>query len=256
NCYFPDSIGLFYSAVTYYLGFEVNSGEYKVMGLAAYGDEDSEDYLSFKKGIKYEILKFIEEKNSFYLNPTYLGYLGGETMINESKWQRLFDMNRRGPRDELSLRHANFALAAQRVLEEAMLGLVRYVKKVTGENFLCLAGGVALNCVANSKLYASEIFDDIFIPPSPGDAGGACGAALAAYYIAGDRRYEGQVHPFNPSLGTHWSDLELQACLRKVKFRSNYYSDWNELMEEVSLFLQRVKLWVGSKGDPNWGQGL
>lgn len=173
--HFPHSLGLLYSAITYYLGFKVNSGEYKVMGLAPYGVP------RYAKLIKDHLID-IKADGSFSLDMTYFDYCSGLTMTNK-KFDKLFEGPPRIPESQLTQRDMDIAASVQAVTEEVVIKLARGIKKFTGEKNLCLAGGVALNCVANGKLLRERIFDNIWIQPAAGDAGGAIGAALCAYHI-------------------------------------------------------------------------
>ncbi len=173
--FFPHSIGLLYSAITYYSGFKVNSGEYKVMGLAPYGEPK---YANLIK----DYLIDIKEDGSFALDMSYFNYCTGLTMTNE-KFNALFGGPPRKPESSLTQREMDLASSIQVVVEEIVLKLAKEAAKITGEKNLCLAGGVALNCVANGKLLKEKIFDRIWIQPAAGDAGGALGAALGAYHI-------------------------------------------------------------------------
>jgi carbamoyltransferase len=173
--HFPHSLGLLYSAMTYYIGFKVNSGEYKVMGLAPYGKPI---YANLIK--KYLI--DIKEDGSFALDMSYFNYCTGLTMTSK-KFDDVFGGPPRKPESQLTQREMDLAASVQAVTEEVVIKLAKGIAKVTGQKNLCLAGGVALNCVANGKLLRQNIFDDIWIQPAAGDAGGAVGAALGAYYI-------------------------------------------------------------------------
>jgi carbamoyltransferase len=177
--HFPHSLGLLYSAFTYYTGFKVNSGEYKVMGLAPYGEPK---YASMIK----EHLIDIKDDGSFRLNLDYFDYCTGLTMTN-SRFDALFGAPRRSPESLLTQREMDLAASIQAVTEEVILKLARSVARETGEKNLCLAGGVALNCVANGKILRDGAFEDIWLQPAAGDAGGAVGAALAAYHLHGRR---------------------------------------------------------------------
>ncbi len=177
--HFPHSVGLLYSAMTYYTGFKVNSGEYKVMGLAPYGEAK---YASLIR----DHLIDIKDDGSFALDMSYFNYCTGLTMTNE-KFNRLFGAPPRKPESNLTQREMDLAASIQVVIEEVVLKLTKGVAKVTGEKNLCLAGGVALNCVANGKLLREKVFDRIWIQPAAGDAGGAIGAALGAYHIMFDQ---------------------------------------------------------------------
>lgn len=184
--HFPHSVGLLYSAFTYFLGFKVNSGEYKLMGLAPYGNAGHEQTEHFKNIIK-EKLCTIYDEGSIFLEQKYFTYGSGFKMISDSKWQQLFGMAKRQPDDSIEQQHCNLALAIQRVTEEIVIKLATHAKAITGSSNLCLAGGVALNCVANGRLQELKIFDNIYIQPAAGDAGGALGAALAANHIYFDQ---------------------------------------------------------------------
>jgi len=172
--HFPHSLGLLYSAFTYFLGFKVNSGEYKVMGLAPYGEPRFKDVI-------LEKLIDVKEDGSFRLNMDYFNYATGLTMTN-SKFARLFNMKRREPENELSQIHMDMAASIQAATEEIVLKITRFLFKEFKLPNLCMAGGVALNCVANGKILKEGLFKNIWIQPASGDAGGALGAAQAFYY--------------------------------------------------------------------------
>lgn len=183
---FPHSIGLLYSAFTYFLGFRVNSGEYKLMGLAPYGDPNSKQVAQFKE-IIYKHLITASPDGSIYMHQQYFTYATGLRMVPDKKWSQFFGFPRREATDELQLHHCNLGLAIQQVTEELVIRIIKTAKQLTGSNNLCYAGGVALNCVANGKMQMAGIFENIYTQPAAGDAGGALGAALAAYHI-----YKGQ----------------------------------------------------------------
>ena len=180
--HFPNSIGLLYSAFTYFLGFKVNNGEYKVMGLAPYGNPNHPDTLRYIKKIKDTLVKIYPD-GSIDLDQQYFSYSTSMRMVKDKKWEKLFGLKKRGLKDELTQAHCNLAYALQAVTEEIVLKLAQTTKNLTGAANLCMSGGVALNCVANGKLAKSNLFKEVFIQPASGDAGGALGAALAAYYI-------------------------------------------------------------------------
>lgn len=213
--HFPDSIGLFYSAFTYYLGFRVNSGEYKLMGLAPYGDRTSERTLRFVQIIKDYLLQ-IHPDGSITLNQNFFNYQTGLTMVKNRKWEKLFGFPRRKPETDFLPEHCSLACAAQIVTEEIILKLVNEAKKRTSASALCLAGGVALNCVANGKIVKEKIFDHLFIQPAAGDSGGALGAALAAYYIyVGKKRVDTQTDNMKGALlGPSYSNTEIQEMAK------------------------------------------
>ena len=172
---FPHSIGLLYSAFTYYLGFKVNSGEYKVMGLAPYGKPIYVDLIKEK-------LVSIAEDGSFHLNMSYFEFATGLTMTSK-KFDSLFGGKARKSESKITEREMNLAASIQKVIEEIIIKLAKDIANETGEKNLCLAGGVALNCVVNGILLREKIFENIWIQPASGDAGGALGAALAVWYL-------------------------------------------------------------------------
>jgi len=172
--HFPHSLGLLYSAFTYYTGFKVNSGEYKVMGLAPYGEP------RYKDAILSELMD-LKEDGSFKMNMGYFNYCAGLTMTNR-RFEKLFGGAPRKPESRLTQRDMDIARSVQDATEEVMLRMARHVHKVTGENSLCLAGGVALNCVGNGRILRESPFESIWIQPAAGDAGGALGAALFVWY--------------------------------------------------------------------------
>src|SRR3989454_10091563 len=173
--HFPHSLGLLYSAFTYYTGFKVNSGEYKVMGLAPYGEP------RFAQQIKEQLID-IKDDGSFRLNLEYFDYCTGLRMTN-AKFDAVFGGPARKPEERLTQREMDLAASIQAVTEEVVLKLARGIAKETEEKNLCLAGGVALNCVANGKLLRERYFDRLWLQPAAGDAGGALGAALVAYHL-------------------------------------------------------------------------
>ncbi|MDZ4829125.1 MAG: carbamoyltransferase N-terminal domain-containing protein [Phycisphaerae bacterium] len=184
---FPHSLGMLYSAFTYFTGFRVNSGEYKLMGLAPYGEPKYVDLIKDK-------LLTIREDGSFHLNLEYFGYLDDLKMTNH-RFTELFGGPPRKPETDITVREMDLARSIQAVTEEIMLKMARYTRVVTGKRHLCMAGGVALNCVANGKILHEKIFDDVFIQPAAGDAGGALGAALYAWHhILGNPRTVDGVH--------------------------------------------------------------
>ena len=207
--HFPHSLGLLYSAFTYYTGFKVNSGEYKVMGLAPYGEP------KYATMIRDNLIN-ISDDGSFSLNMQYFNYCTGLTMTN-SKFADLFGAPARGFDDELTQREMDLAASVQKIVEEVMLKISRSIRKETGERNLCLAGGVALNCVANGVLHRENIFDNIWIQPAAGDSGGAVGAALAVYHLGLGR--ERVLKPNSDAmsgsfLGPEYSHNEIVARLK------------------------------------------
>jgi carbamoyltransferase len=206
--HFPHSLGLLYTAFTYYTGFRVNSGEYKMMGLAPYGEP------KYKDLILRELID-LKEDGSFKLNMDYFNYCAGLTMINK-KFERLFGGPARKPESPLTQRDMDIARSAQDVTEEAMLRIARHVHAETGQKRLCLAGGVALNCVGNGRILREGPFEEIWIQPAAGDAGGALGAALLAWhqYLGEDRKVDGRRDQQRGSyLGPEYRNGDIKAYL-------------------------------------------
>ena len=210
---FPHSLGMLYSAFTYYLGFKVNDGEYKVMGLAPYGEPKHTDLIR-------EHLIDLRDDGSFHLNMDYFNYCTGLTMTND-RFADLFGGPRRDPAEPPTQRHMDLARSVQEVLEDAVLALVRHLHDKTGEKNLCMAGGVALNCVANGRILREGPFDNIWIQPAAGDAGSALGVALTIANTKGNSeggdnrlpRANGTDAMFGTYLGPEYSDGEIRKTL-------------------------------------------
>ncbi|MEN8187933.1 MAG: carbamoyltransferase [Bacteroidota bacterium] len=233
---FPHSVGLLYSSFTYFLGFMVNSGEYKLMGLAPYGNPEAEETKKFVEIIKKYLIS-IKEDGSIWLDQKYFNYATGLRMIDEKKWHKIFGFKRREPEVDIEQKHCNLALAIQQVTEEVVILMAAEAKKITGADNLCLAGGVALNCVANGKLLRKKIFKNIYIQPAAGDAGGALGAALAANYLyfKEDRVLSDKMDAMKGSyLGPDFSDKEIESMNRKVKANFFKYDDFSNLSEIIA----------------------
>jgi carbamoyltransferase len=237
--HFPHSVGLLYSAFTYYLGFTVNSGEYKLMGLAPYGNEDSEKTKQFVETIKTHLVD-IKEDGSIWLNQSYFDYATGLRMAKDKKWEKLFGFNRRDEAEEIQQHHCDLALAIQQVTEEIVIKMAEEAKRVTQSENLCLAGGVALNCVANGKLQKLGIYKNIYIQPAAGDAGGALGAALAAsnMYFDEKRMSSTEMDGMQGSyLGPDFSDKEIQLVNKKVNAVFKNHDQFETLADEVATIL-------------------
>lgn len=205
---FPHSLGLLYSAFTYFAGFRVNSGEYKLMGLAPYGTPRYVDLIREK-------LVNIHEDGSIRLEMGYFGYLDGLTMTND-RFAKLFGGPARKPESDISQREMDLAASIQVVTEEVMLKTARYARALTGKKHLCLAGGVALNCVANGKILAEGLFDDIWVQPAAGDAGGALGAAMHVWHhvLGNSRDADGMRDRMRgASLGPEYSEASIRQFL-------------------------------------------
>lgn len=236
---FPHSLGLLYSAFTYFLGFRVNSGEYKLMGLAPYGDPTSPDVARYMTLIK-EKLADLKPDGSIWLNQEYFDYATGLRMVHASKWEELFGFPLRQPEDELQAHHCNLGLAIQYLTEEVVLNMAREAKRLTNADAIVMAGGVALNCVSNGKLQAAGIFKDIFIQPAAGDAGGALGAALAAYhiYFQQEREVTTERDAMRGSyLGPTFSDLDVELMAKKYKGVATHYENFNDLSRDAAKLL-------------------
>lgn len=229
--HFPDSLGLLYSAFTYFTGFKVNSGEYKVMGLAPYGNPVYVDI------IKKELID-IREDGSFKLNQKYFDYVAGLRMTNK-KFAKLFGGPRREPEQKITQREMDLAASVQVVVEETMIKLAKHVRKVTGMKNLVMAGGVALNCVANGKIWKEKIFDNIWVQPAAGDAGGALGAAYCAYHIFHDhsRVVKSNDNMKGSRLGPEYSDLDIDAVLEKYGVDAEKAENEEKLLEKTAEVL-------------------
>ena len=229
--HFPHSLGLLYSAITYYTGFKVNSGEYKVMGLAPYGKP------KYAQLIKDHLID-IKEDGSFALDMSYFNYCTGLTMTNQ-KFDALFGGPRRAEESPLTQREMDLAASIQAVTEEVVIKLAKGIAKSTGLKNLCLAGGVALNCVANGKLLRENVFENIWIQPAAGDAGGAVGAALGAYYLMlGGKRHVDPALQDGMSgsyLGPRFeqADIENRLAVVGAKFTNHTEAEMIELTAQA-----------------------
>ena len=234
--HFPHSAGLLYSAFTYYLGFTVNSGEYKLMGLAPYGNPHVAQTKKFIDIIKTKLVD-IKEDGSVWLNQDFFNYATGLTMVKDRDWEKLFGFPRRIAETEITQHHCNLACAIQNVTEEIVLKMAHEAKSLTGAENLCLAGGVALNCVANGKLLREKIFKNIFIQPAAGDAGGALGAAIAAHFIyfEQERNADGQHDQMSGAfLGPAFTVGDIEAVNGKFNAVCRRYGDFNELTKYIA----------------------
>ncbi|MBS1659197.1 MAG: carbamoyltransferase [Bacteroidetes bacterium] len=252
---FPHSVGLLYSAFTYYTGFKVNSGEYKLMGLAPYGNKNSSQTKKFYQLICDELAD-IKEDGSVWLNQDYFDYATGLKMTADDKWQQLFGLPVRKPESELTQSYCDLALAIQNVTEEIVLKLARHAKEITGSKNLCMAGGVALNCVANGKILREKIFDRLYFQPAAGDAGGALGAALAAFHIHfGKERNTDYVYDTmcGSYLGPEFSDKEIIAVAKKFKAAYESFQEFDDLAERSASLLADGKVVGWFQGRMEWG---
>jgi carbamoyltransferase len=239
---FPHSLGLLYSAFTYHCGFKVNSGEYKLMGLAPYGRPVYKDTI-------LQHLMDLKDDGSFWLDMRYFNYCQGLTMTSRA-FDRLFGGRPRNPETDIEPRHMDMAASIQAVTEEIVLRMARTVRASTGLRHLVLAGGVALNCVANGKLLEAGVFDDIWIQPAAGDAGGALGAALFVWHQLLDQPREpvGRDSQQGSFLGPAFSPQEISRYLTRAEVPYDRFLCQDDLLDQVALCLAQGKI-VG------WFQG-
>ena len=239
---FPHSLGLLYSAFTYYTGFKVNSGEYKVMGLAPYGEPKYVDLI-------LEKIVDLKEDGTFRLNMDYFNYATGLTMTND-KFHRLFGSPPRKPESPLEQHHMDLARSIQEIIEKIVLNLARTVHNETGNDYLCLAGGVALNCVAHGRILREGPYKDIWIQPAAGDAGGAVGSALAIWheYLGEKRKLNGHMDNMKGAyLGPRYSNEEISAYLDSIG--AKYH-----LLKDDELYSRLAKL-LAEENILGWFQG-
>ncbi len=251
---FPHSVGLLYSAFTYYLGFRVNSGEYKLMGLAPYGDPDSARTRGFEEAIATKMVD-IAADGSLWLDQAYFDYAAGLRMANEPAWERLFGFPRREAESEMGQEHCDLALAIQRVTEGVVLAMATEAKKLTGSANLCLAGGVALNCVANGKLLRSGIVDRLWIQPAAGDAGGALGAALCAHYIGrgNPRTTDGADRMRGSYLGPQPEEADIRRVVGRYRAVGRRFEDLGALCARAAELLDGGQILGWVRGRMEWG---
>jgi len=232
---FPHSLGLLYSSFTYYCGFKVNSGEYKLMGLAPYGCP------KYVKKIKDHLID-IKEDGTFKLDISYFKFHRGFRMTS-SKFHKLFGEKPRNSEEELTQFHMDIAASIQAITEEIVIKLSKSLGKETGINNLCLSGGVALNCVANGKLLKEKIFDDIWIQPASGDAGSALGAALIGWhdYFKKPRKINPNDSMKGTYLGCEFSNNEITTYLRKINANFKFFKD-EILFEKIAKIISDGKV--------------
>lgn len=234
---FPHSLGLLYSAFTYFLGFKVNSGEYKLMGLAPYGRHGSLEVEKYKTLIR-EVLVKIKPDGSIWLNQDYFNYATGLRMVHDAKWEILFGFPRRESESNLEQKHCDLGLAIQEITEEIVILMAQEAKRLTGSKACVLAGGVALNCVANGKLKDAGIFEEVFIQPAAGDAGGALGAALAAHYIYFDQERVIDSTKMDAMAGSYlgpsYSDKEIEQMAKQHQAVFTYHADFAQLSSQTA----------------------
>lgn len=242
---FPHSLGLLYSAFTYYLGFRVNSGEYKLMGLAPYGNPNSEEVQTYISKIKEHLIE-IKPDGAIWLNQKYFQYATGLRMVKDKKWEALFGFPRREAESPLLQQHCNLGLAIQIITEEVVLKMAEEAQRLTEAKYLCMAGGVALNCVSNGKLQRSGVFEEIFIQPAAGDAGGALGAAQAAHHIFfGKERVPSTTESDQMKgsyLGPAYTDWDVTLMARKHKAVHESFDSFKILCQQVAQYINDGKV--------------
>lgn len=246
--HFPHSLGLLYSSFTTFLGFKVNSGEYKLMGLSPYGDPNSNRVHTFIESIKRHLVS-IKDDGSLALNMKYFEFATSLSMFHRKKWEKLFDMKARVPESELLQEHMDLAMAIQIVTDEVVLKLASHVKKITQKDNLVLAGGVALNCVSIGKLASKKIFSNIWVQPAAGDAGGALGAALA--YAATTESIKTS-REFSPYLGPKYDESELVKAMEDANLTFVRLSD-SEISVKAATNLAGGKIIGWYQGSLEWG---
>jgi carbamoyltransferase len=252
---FPHSLGLLYSAFTYYIGFKVNSGEYKLMGLAPYGNPASERVKKYRRKIVTELV-CVHDDGSIWLNQKYFDYATGLKMANDELWHQLFGIEKRLSEGEISQEHCDLALAIQQVTEEIVIKMAREAKKETGSKNLCMAGGVALNCVANGKLLKERIFEKIWVQPAAGDAGGALGAAYCGLYFndsSPEFRRSGHDLMQGSFLGPEFSHLDVEKMARKYSAKFERLGSHSELCKTVTGLLAQGNVVGWFQGRSEWG---
>jgi carbamoyltransferase len=244
--HFPHSLGLLYSALTAWCGFKVNSGEYKLMGLAPYGIEGSERVARFRQVILDKMVD-LRADGSLLLNMDYFDYATGLTMCNAARFEAALGLPQRAGESEITQEYMDLALAIQQITEEAVLRMAETARELTGSKNLVMAGGVALNCVANGKLLQRGTFENIWIQPAAGDAGGALGAALAAWHIGLEQPRAS--HAAEPGgdmmqgayLGPVFSTGEIERTCRRFNAPAKKYDDFQVLCSEVAGMLATGK---------------
>ena len=233
---FPHSIGLLYSAFTYFAGFRVNSGEYKLMGLAPYGTPKFKDLI-------FDKLLDLKPDGSFVMNMKYFNYCQGLSMTNNA-FANLFGGPPRKPESQISERELDLAASIQSVIEEIVLKMALHAMELTGKSSLCLSGGVALNCVSNGRLLRSGTFDRIWVQPASGDAGGALGAALFAHYhlLDGKRQPDPNDSMEGGMLGPNFDDDAIKGFLEKNSIAHKFYEKEDDLLEIVARAISEKKV--------------
>lgn len=253
--YFPHSLGLLYSSFTYYTGFRVNSGEYKLMGLAPYGKHKSERVEHFKELIQKELVN-VREDGSLLMNMKYFKYATGLKMTDDKRWEKLFGIPPRPSESEITQDYMDMALAIQQITEDIVLKLAKTARQLTGSNNLVMAGGVALNSVANGKILEERIFENIWIQPAAGDAGGALGAALTGWHIwkGKERKVKNQPDAMKGAyLGPEFNDSQIENIARKYNAKYTYFENFNELTKKTAQHIDEGKVIGWFQGKMEYG---
>lgn len=229
---FPNSVGLLYSAFTYFLGFQVNSDEYKVMGLAPYGDLHAEQTQRFINIIKTKLVS-IGDDGSIVINQKYFTFMVGLRMVNDQVWTKLLGIAKREANTPIKIEHKNLAAAIQYVTEEIFLKLANHIKSLTQCNNLCVSGGCALNCVAMGKIKESGLFSNVFVPFAPGDDGGAIGTTLAFHALATGKRNMSEVSPYQ---GCSFENIEVEKAIKDEGLKYSYVQE-EDLYDKIAVTL-------------------
>lgn len=240
---FPNSVGLLYSAFTYFLGFQVNSDEYKVMGLAPYGNIGAKQTQRFINIIKTKLVS-IGDDGSIIINQKYFTFMVGQRMVDDHMWTKLFGIAKRETNAPIRTEHKNLAIAIQNVIEEIFLKLATHIKSLTQCNNLCISGGCALNCSAMGKIKGSGLFSNVFVPFAPGDDGGAIGAALVFYALMSGKRYMSDISQYQ---GCSFKNEEVERAIKEENLEFNFVQEEN-LYDEIAFSLSHGNI-VG------WFQG-
>ncbi len=249
--HYPHSIGLLYSSFTYFLGFKVNSGEYKLMGLAPYGNINSDEVHAYIQTIKKEIVTLYSD-GSININQKYFKFSTHLKMIDDKKWELLFKFKRREEEETITQQHCNLALAIQTITEEIICNLAQEAKRITNCDNLCMAGGVALNCTANSKILNQNFFKSIYIQPASGDAGGAIGAAIAVNYLYYKNNKNNTSDVMKGSyLGPSYSEKEVILMAKKYKAVYQIFDNFEKVCSFTATHLANGKVvaWFQDKAE-------
>jgi len=250
--HFPNSIGLFYSAMTYYCGFKVNSGEYKLMGLAPYADRESKEVKKYKRLLEENVID-IKKDGSVQMNMDFFDYPIGLKMCNDKMFANLLGFDKRVPEEELKREYMELAMATQLITEKCIINMSREAVNITGYKDIVLAGGVALNCVANSRILKENVAERIWIQPAAGDAGGALGAALSTWHIYLENERFISANEFDPYLGPEYSDLDIEKICRKYNANFDKISNFDDLLGKIAGLIADGNVIGWFQGRTEWG---